>query len=126
MMPLELNVGGTVKEMIENDLAFGVKTTLQSNVQLDEMLAAEPYKSVRKVITEQRWPTRCSVAALIRRIVRTVYDWKNMTAIKLRIMGNRKSLGSLRNCGSLCLVHPSMPWGATRHDRFLPDFQERR
>jgi hypothetical protein len=53
----------------------GVKTTLQSNVQLDEMLAAEPDKSARKV------------TALIRRIVRTAYDWENMTAIKLRIMG---------------------------------------
>jgi hypothetical protein len=43
--------------MIRLSVSSGVKTTLQSNVQLDEMLAAEPYKSVRKVTTEQRWPT---------------------------------------------------------------------
>jgi hypothetical protein len=39
------------------NLSSGVKTTLQSNVQLDEMRAAEPYKSVSEVTTEQRWLT---------------------------------------------------------------------
>jgi len=43
--------------MIRLSVSSGVKTTLQSNVQLDEMLAAEPDKSVRKVTAEQHWPT---------------------------------------------------------------------
>jgi hypothetical protein len=34
--------------LIRLSVSSDVKTTLQSDVQLDEMLAAEPYKSVRK------------------------------------------------------------------------------
>jgi len=47
--------------MIRLSVSSDVKTTLQSDVQLDEMLAAEPYKSVRKKQLNNVFP-RCSAA----------------------------------------------------------------